>query len=89
MAEEQAKRVAANILSFQSDLGGWPKNVDTTKNPYEGDRRSLEPTYDNGATTGELRFLARIYTATGDATYQTAFNLGLDYILQGQYPNGG
>lgn len=88
-AEDQAKRLAANILSFQSDLGGWPKNVNTTKNPYEGDRRSLEPTYDNGATTDELRFLARMYTATNDATYQTAFNLGLDYILQGQYPNGG
>ena len=43
-AEDQAKRVAANILSFQSDLGGWPKNENTTEKPYEGDRRSLEPT---------------------------------------------
>ncbi len=88
-AEDQAKRVAANILSFQSDLGGWPKNKNTTENPYEGDRRSLEPTYDNKATTDELRFLARMYTATNDEAYQTAFYLGLDYIFQGQYPNGG
>ena len=30
---DEGKRIAANILSQQSDLGGWPKNVDTTV-PY-------------------------------------------------------
>lgn len=88
-ASDEARQVAANILSYQSALGGWPKNVSTTASPYEGDSKSLRPTYDNGATTDELRWLARIYNATKDATYRAAFDRGLDYVLEGQYPNGG
>ena len=87
-AANEAQQIAANILSYQSDLGGWPKNKNTTE-PYQGDRQDLKPTYDNRATTDELRFLARIYTTTNNPVYQTAFDLGLDYIFQGQYPNGG
>lgn len=55
----EASKLAANVLSHQSELGGWPKNVDTTA-PFAGDPKSIRPTYDNGATTDELRFLARI-----------------------------
>src|SRR5579885_901526 len=29
-ATPEAKTIAANILSYQSALGGWPKNIDTT-----------------------------------------------------------
>src|SRR5207244_2621643 len=36
-AGDDGRRVAANILSYQADLGGWPKNVDTTAAPYAGD----------------------------------------------------
>lgn len=88
-ATEEAKKIAASILSFQSETGGWPKNEKTTGEPYKGDRKNLKPTYDNGATTDELRYLARIYTATQEDTYRAAFLLGLDYVLQGQYANGG
>lgn len=88
-AESQAKSIAENILSFQSETGGWPKNQDTTSKPYTGDRTKLKGTYDNGATTDELRFLARIYNATKELPYRDAFDRGLDYILDGQYPNGG
>ena len=88
-AGNEGRRVAANILSFQSELGGWPKNVSTAASPYQGDRRNLVPTYDNGATTDELRFLARIYTATGQAIYRAAFSRGFGYVLAGQYAHGG
>jgi PelA/Pel-15E family pectate lyase len=88
-ASAEAKRVAGNILSFQSDLGGWPKNVDTAAGPYTGERKDLKPTFDNDATTDELRFLARIYTVTKDERYRAAFERGLDYILKAQYPSGG
>ncbi|HEY1376766.1 MAG TPA: pectate lyase [Gemmataceae bacterium] len=87
-ASDEAKRVAANILSHQSDLGGWPKNTDTTV-PYAGDRAALKPTFDNRATTDELRFLARMVGATHDDRYRTAFEKGMDYILKAQYPTGG
>ncbi|MGA2499373.1 MAG: hypothetical protein ABSH20_16660 [Tepidisphaeraceae bacterium] len=32
-AGDEARQIAGNILSWQSDLGGWPKNVDTTAEP--------------------------------------------------------
>jgi PelA/Pel-15E family pectate lyase len=49
-------------------------------------------TFDNGATTTELRFLAKVITATGaaqDSPWRPAFLRGLDYILAAQFPNGG
>ncbi|OGV58501.1 MAG: pectate lyase [Lentisphaerae bacterium GWF2_50_93] len=85
----EAVRIAANILSFQADEGGWPKNIDTVSEPYAGDRASLKPTFDNRATTGELRFLARLYQLTKDERYGNAFSKGLDYIMKAQYPTGG
>lgn len=49
-------------------------------------------TIDNGATTTEMRFLARAATAApgkeGDA-YRASFLKGVGYLLAAQYPNGG
>jgi pectate lyase len=86
---EEAARIAANILSYQSDEGGWPKNTDTSSKPYTGDRGKLKPTFDNGATTDELRFLARLFQIVKEERYQKAFENGLAYILKAQYPTGG
>jgi pectate lyase len=86
---EEAKKVADNILSYQSELGGWPKNIDTTAAPYRGDAKDLKPTFDNDATTDELRFLARMYKATKEDRYKKAVEKGFDYILKAQYPTGG
>jgi len=88
-AGAEAERLAENILSHQSDRGGWPKNIDTAADRFDGARDKLAPTFDNGATTGELRFLARIFRATSDAHYRDAFDKGLAYILEAQYANGG
>lgn len=88
-ASPDARRIAESILSFQSPLGGWPKNTITTTAPYRGDPGRIQPTFDNGATTDELRFLARIHRATKEARYKQAFVKGLDYILKAQYPTGG
>ncbi|HZY86296.1 MAG TPA: pectate lyase [Gemmataceae bacterium] len=88
-ASDEARRVAANVLSYQSDLGGWPKNIDTWAAPYRGDRKALRPTFDNDATTDELRFLARTFKATKDARYRDAVLKGVDYVLKAQYPTGG
>jgi pectate lyase len=88
-AGAEAKRVAANILSWQADLGGWPKNEDTAAKPFTGDRTTLKPTFDNGATTDELRFLAHRVQATHDDACRQAFAKGLKHILQAQYLTGG
>jgi PelA/Pel-15E family pectate lyase len=88
-ASAEAKKVAAIILSFQTDAGGWPKNTDTISKAYSGDRAKLQPTFDNKATVDELRFMARMFNATQDATYRKSFDRGLAYVLSAQYANGG
>jgi pectate lyase len=77
------------ILSWQSDHGDWPKNKDTTKNKFVGNRSKLKGTFDNGASMGELRVLARAFNFTGDTRYEQAFIKGFDHVLAAQYPNGG
>jgi len=47
-ATPEAKKIAATILSYQSDYGGWPKNTDTVDKPYPGDRKELHPTFAKG-----------------------------------------
>jgi pectate lyase len=86
---EEGRRITANILSNQSAEGCWPKNLDTGKEAHEGDRSRIAGTFDNGATFGELRFLARAFRATGEAGLREAFLKGLDPTLAAQYPNGG
>ncbi len=88
-ATPEAKKVAAIILSYQTDAGGWPKNTDTISKAYDGDRAKLVPTFDNKATVDELRFMARMLNATQDGTYRKSFDRGLAYVLSAQYPNGG
>ena len=86
---EQGRQVTANILSWQSPVGAWPKNTDTTTKPFAGDPRTIQGTFDNGATTNELRFLARAYRATGSQPCRQAFLKGLAHVIGAQYPTGG
>lgn len=81
--------VTTNILSWQSAAGSWPKNLDTSSRPYTGDPAKLQGTFDNGATTGELRFLARAFVVTSNAACERAFYRGLGRVLEAQYPTGG
>jgi PelA/Pel-15E family pectate lyase len=48
-------------------------------------------TFDNGGTTTQLEFLARVIAASKEDAerWQKAFLRGLDYIFAAQYPNGG
>jgi pectate lyase len=85
----EAKRIAANVLSHQSALGSWPKNIDTGAKPFTGNPKDLRGTFDNDATVGELRFLGRIYRVSGGEPYLQAFHRGLAHILEAQYPTGG
>jgi PelA/Pel-15E family pectate lyase len=86
---EEGRRIADNVLTWQSPHGAWPKNRDTASQPYRGDKDELKGTFDNGATTGELRFLASTFRATKEPRYRQAVLKGLDHILEAQYPNGG
>ena len=86
---QDGRRIADNVLSWQSPHGDWPKNRDTASQPCRADKDNLEGTFDNGATTGELRFLALAFRATNESRYREAVLKGFHHILEAQYPNGG
>jgi pectate lyase len=85
----EGRRVTENVLSYQSARGDWPKNLDTSKYRFEGQRKALRGTFDNGATVGEVRFLARSFRATAEPRDRAAVEKALDHILAAQYPTGG
>jgi pectate lyase len=86
---EEGRQALTNVLSHQSSRGDWPKNQNTAARPFAGDADKIKGTFDNGATTAELRLLARAFNATGDARLRAAFLKGLGHILAAQYTNGG
>jgi PelA/Pel-15E family pectate lyase len=93
---DSVRRVADIVLTFQTPSGGWSKHVDMTRRgrqpgeSYYSESESWNyiATIDNGATTSQMRFLGRVYEATGDVRYRDAFARGLEYLLRAQFPNG-
>lgn len=88
--------IAENILLYQKDNGGWPKNYDMLailtpeqKDLLQRSRAELNTTFDNGATHEQIQYLARAYQITGKSTFREACLKGLDFILAAQYGNGG
>ena len=53
------------------------------------DSDRLDATYDNGATTKEIRYLVQAYQRTQNPEYLKAAEKGIKYILDGQYPDTG
>jgi pectinesterase len=93
----EAIRVAENVLLYQRDVGGWPKNIpmhEPLTNAQKDSLRKLQSvgegaTTDNGATYKEMFFLSKVYGKTLDERYKKAFLRGVDYLLAAQYENGG
>lgn len=93
---DEAKLVAENVLLAQKEIGGWEKNKnfhrklsDSEKSYYLNNKFEIGATFDNDATTTELRFLAKVYAHNKDERYKKAFEKGLNYIFIAQYENGG
>ena len=96
-ATAEAKAVAENVLLYQRNIGGWPKNIQMQNPLTEVEKQKLiaqkpdtkEITTDNKATTQEMLFLSKMYAQTPDERYKNAFLAGFDYLLKAQYENGG
>ncbi len=96
-ASQEAKNIAENVLLYQRDLGGWPKNIQMHEPLSDEKKQELlalksdlkNITTDNGATIQEMRFLSKMYRQIPDEKYKNAFLKGIDYILKAQYVNGG
>lgn len=80
-----ARAIADNVVRYQRESGGWPKDIDMATVPAGTPPNRPDATIDNNATTTQIRFLARI---PGD-TYRSAAVRGIDYLLAAQYANGG
>lgn len=93
----EALRIGDQLLLYQRDTGGWPKNIDMTAalTPAGCDSVRLQKsrrddsTIDNDATTTQMHYLARLYRHTREQRFRHAFHKAMQFILSGQYPNGG
>jgi len=93
----EAKQVAENVLLYQREIGGWPKNIDmqlmvSAEEKVKLQKLKSDPngcTTDNGATCQEMMFLSRMYKNQPDEKYKNAFLKGVLYLLSAQYKNGG
>ena len=88
--------IADNILLYQKDNGGWPKNYDMLAilTPAQKDsllkvKNILNTTFDNSTTYSHVACLANIYSTTKLERFKAAALKGIDYILSAQYKNGG
>lgn len=93
----EARRVGDQLLLFQRNTGGWPKNVnmvlpltDAQKDSVIQEKTRLnDSTIDNKATSMQMVYLARLYQQTRDTRYRDAFRKAMTFLLEGQYENGG
>ena len=93
----EARQVGDQLLLYQRVTGGWPKNIDMAR-PLTSDEQAQllidkekpdDSTTDNDATNIQMMFLARLYQNTKDPRYREGFRKGVEYLLSGQYENGG
>lgn len=94
---EEARRIGDQILVYQRCTGGWPKNIDMARRMSDEElaqvlkdkSRRNDSTIDNDATTMQMIYLARLYQQTKEVRYRDAFRAAVEYLLSGQYDNGG
>ncbi len=88
--------IADNILLYQKDNGGWPKNYDMQAilTPEQADslvkvKQVLNTTFDNSNTYTQVEYLSKTYFYTKTEKYKAAALKGFNFILSAQYGNGG
>lgn len=93
--------VAERMLVYQRAVGGWPKAVNEVKLDYHrslsateaknilADSAHNDATFDNEATSREIRYLLKAYQQTKNTAYLKAAEKGIAYCLRAQNANGG
>lgn len=94
--KNQIVEIADNILLYQKNNGGWPKNydmlavlTDEQKKLLVASKNILNTTFDNWTTHPQVEYLAQAYLQTGERRFEDACLRGIDFILSSQYNNGG
>ncbi len=95
-APTQVREIATNILLFQRENGGWPKDYDMTAVLTEAQRAKVietrsnnDTSFDNGNLHSQVAYLARAFAMHGEPAWRDACVRGFDFILSAQYANGG
>ena len=91
---DRARGIADTVVAIQKDNGGWMKNDPMHRLTDKDYQRLIREKHhhsclDNYATTQEMRFLARVWQATGNEAYRQSFLRGMNLILTAQKGCGG
>ncbi len=94
---EEARRIGDQVLLYQRVTGGWPKNINMSRPLTDEERAQVlrdkerrdDSTTDNGATNMQMLYLAKLYQATQVERYKEGVLKAVEYLLSGQYENGG
>jgi len=92
----EVSKIADNILLYQRNNGGWPKNYDmqailtpAQKDSLVKTKHILHTTIDNSTSYTHVDYLAQAYTLTKNERYKKAALHGIEYLISAQYANGG
>lgn len=95
-APGQYREICENIILFQRDNGGWPKDYDMRAKltPEQRDkviatRNAKDTSYDNHNIHSQIVYLAKVYTITNDKRHAGSCLRGLDYVFKSQLRSGG
>lgn len=92
---EQYIEIADNLIAYQNEDGGWPKNIDwlailNTDSVFSALKESYKrSTLDNRNTFPQIEYLADAYCLSNKNRFKDAALKGLDYLLNTQKANGG
>ncbi|MDD4993198.1 MAG: pectate lyase [Paludibacter sp.] len=94
--EDEITKIADNMLLFQRNNGGWPKNYDMQAiltpeqvQKLTDTKSQVHTTFDNSTTYTHIEYLAKVYSITHIKKYKIACEKGIEFCLAAQYPNGG
>src|SRR5665647_713463 len=86
--ETDITRIADNILIFQRNNGGWPKNYDMQAiltneqaDSLNRTKNKLHTTFDNSTTYTHIEYLAKVYSVTQVAKYKNACLKGINFTI--------
>lgn len=93
---EQVREIVTNILWFQRENGGWPKDYDMLavltpdqKATVVATRSRTDTSFDNGNIHSQVSYLAHAFAEAKEPEWREACLRGFDFILAVQYTNGG
>ena len=94
IAKDDYCAIADNLIAYQNEDGGWPKNIDwllildTDSVRRTLDARHIRSTFDNRNIHPQIDYLSRVYQLTGEERYRQSAERAIEYTRGAQYPNG-